>query len=443
MKRVAFQTLGCKLNQFESDSLATQFSKSGYQLVDAREEADAYIINTCTVTSKADRKSRNLIYQARRQRERYASLGRDALVVVTGCFAEKYADGVGAYENTYVVGNKRKHAILQIVEAHMRGEILDQRTIAEDVFAFQPSKPLYHTRGTLKIQDGCDNYCTFCIIPFVRGGAVSRPYDAVIQDMREYIAMGYREVVLTGVNISRYRDGAHTFSTLLEGILGVAGDFRVRISSLEPDSLDARFFELLHHPKMTPHLHLCLQSGSERILLQMRRQYTARQYQQFVDRIRAHNPYFNITTDVIVGFPAEDENDFQQSYAMVERNVMGHVHVFPYAIRRGTRAARMEKQHTSQTIRVRCRRLAECARESKARYRQSLCNLPHVLLAEREVMVDGRSCLQGYSQYYVPVQTPQVQQGRTLECNVFYGVVVEEVSSEEEPVLRGRVCENA
>ena len=293
MKRVAFQTLGCRLNQFESDSLATQFSESGYELVGADERADVYVINTCTVTNKADRKSRNLMYQAQRQSRRYRSqFGSDALVVVTGCFAENHREEIAAHDNTYVVGNKKKHAILQIVEAHRRGEILDQSAIVDDVFAFQPARPHYRTRATLKIQDGCDNMCTFCIIPFVRGGAVSRPHRQIVEDMRQYVRMGYREIVITGVNISRYRSDDVSFSALLERLLAMEGDFRLRISSIEPDQLDDRFFALLHHPKMTPHLHLCLQSGSERILLRMRRQYSAAKYQKIVDTIRNDNPHF-------------------------------------------------------------------------------------------------------------------------------------------------------
>jgi len=440
MKRVAFRTLGCKLNQFESDSLATQFSAAGYRLVSMREAADAYIINTCTVTGKADRKSRNLIYQARRQRQRYLSqYGRDALVIVTGCLAEQHKDDIGAYDNTYVIGNKKKHAIFHIVDAHLRGEILDQETIPDDVFAFQPSKPHYHIRGTLKIQDGCDNYCTFCIIPLVRGRAVSRPYDDIVRDMCAYVAMGYKEVVLTGVNISRYNYEGQRFSTLLEALLEVEGDFRLRISSLEPDQLDARFFALLEHPKMTPHLHLCLQSGSERVLLQMRRQYTAAHYQHIVDTIRMQNPYFNITTDIIVGFPSESASDFAHSCRMVERNTFGHVHIFPYAIRRGTRAARMDGQHTPHTLALRAKKLAMVAHTSKLRYRRTLRALPHLMLTEKEVVRGGVRYLQGYSQYYVPMQIRAYQQQKELARNALYPVSVWRISSAEEPMLYARL----
>ena len=383
MKRVTIQTLGCKLNQFESDSLATKFRQAGYRLVDPGGLADAHIINTCTVTGKADRKSRNLIYQAQRYAREYERrLGTGALVVVTGCFAEGNADEIAALENVYVVGNGRKSAIFEIVDAHLRGEIADgtealtsqqqplspgetaetQETASENLFRYVTPERLFHTRGMLKIQDGCDNYCTFCIIPYVRGKAASRPAEGVLAGMRRMVDMGYREIVLTGVNMSRYRDGECNFSTLLEQLLECDGDFRLRISSLEPDQLDERFFALLQHPKMAAHLHLCLQSGSERILLQMRRQYTAAQYRTMADRIRTVNPLFNITTDIIVGFPDESGHDFDASCDFVRDYTMGHVHVFPYAVRRGTRAARMSRAVSASVLKERAGSTAHTGR---------------------------------------------------------------------------------
>ena len=399
--RVAFQTLGCKLNQYESDSLATQFQRAGYRVVAFDAPAEAYVVNTCTVTSKADRKSRNSIYRAQR---RATAHGHDSLVIVTGCFAGQYAQEVEAQKNTYIVGNERKNAIVQIVEAHRRGEILDQSLIEGDPFAYSPAAPVFHTRSMVKIQDGCDNFCTFCIIPYVRGRAASRSAPAVVEDVRTNLAMGYREIVLTGVNMSRYSWEGVNFSGLLERILAIEGDFRLRISSLEPDSLDDRFFALLEHPRMTPHLHLCVQSGSDKILLRMRRQYTVSEYMAVIERIRARTPSFNFTTDIIVGFPDEEEQDFAASCQLVRRAGFSHVHTFPYAVRSGTRAERMPHQLSGALKRERCSVLRELASGLKYAYRQSLVGCEQrVLVEEVEKNSAGRWWQRGYGEHYVPI----------------------------------------
>ena len=399
--RVAFQTLGCKLNQYESDSLATQFQRAGYQVVGFEETAEAYIVNSCTVTGRADRKSRNSIYQA--QRRVASSEGRDSLVVVTGCFAGQYAQEVEAQENTYIVGNQRKSAILQIVEAHRQGEILDPSRIAADPFAYQPAAPIFHTRSMVKIQDGCDNFCTFCIIPYVRGRAVSRPIAEILNDVHANLALGYREIVITGVNISRYHWEGINFSALLERVLAIKGDFRLRISSLEPDQLDERFFALLNHPRMTPHLHLCLQSGSDKILLRMRRQYTVAQYLAMVERIRSRIPNFNFTTDIIVGFPDEDSADFAASCRVVQQVGFSHVHTFPYALRRGTRAERMPHHLPPSLIRRRSAAMRKLAARLKHSYRKQLLGSRQRVLTEQLQRTGAQWWWRGYGQHYLPV----------------------------------------
>ncbi len=399
--RVAFQTLGCKLNQYESDSLATQFQEAGYHLVGFEEPAEAYIINSCTVTSRADRKSRNSIYQA--QRRVAHSEGHDSLVIVTGCFAGQYAQEVESQENTYIVGNQRKSAILQIVEAHRQGEVLDQSLMAASPFAYRPAAPIFHTRSMIKIQDGCDNFCTFCIIPYVRGRAVSRPVAEILNDVHANLALGYREIVITGVNLSRYHWEGVNFSALLEQILAIEGDFRLRISSLEPDQLDERFFALLTHPRMTPHLHLCLQSGSDKILLRMRRQYTVAQYLAMVERIRRRIPSFNFTTDIIVGFPDEEPADFAASCRVVQQVGFSHVHTFPYALRRGTRAERMPHHLPRSLIRHRSAVMRKLAAHLKYSYRKQLLGSRQQVLLEQLQKSGTQWWWRGYGQHYLPV----------------------------------------
>ena len=399
--RVAFQTLGCKLNQYESDSLATQFQEAGYQLVSFAEPAEAYIVNSCTVTNKADRKSRNVIYRAQRQA---AITGKsDSLVIVTGCFSGQYAQEIAAQKNTYIVGNERKNSIFQIVEAHRQGEILDQSLLKADPFAYQPAAPIFHTRSMIKIQDGCDNFCTFCIIPYVRGRAVSRPLDSIIKDVHANLAIGYREIVITGVNISRYNSDDYNFSALLERILSIEGDFRLRISSLEPDQLDERFFALLEHPRMTPHLHLCLQSGSDKILLRMRRQYTVGQYLSMVERIRSRISTFNFTTDIIVGFPDEESADFAATCRVVRQVGFSHVHTFPYATRNGTRAERLPHHVLAARKHRRAATLRALSERLKYRYRKSLVGCLQRVLIERLYAQEGCWYQQGYGQHYVPI----------------------------------------
>ena len=448
MKRVAIQTLGCKLNQFESDSLATQFVRSGYTLVAPDEEAEAYIINTCTVTGKADRKSRHSINQAQRNSDIYEGAhGDGSLVVVTGCFAESNKDTIIPHDNTYIVGNGRKSAIFEIVDAHMRGEIADEQEVVRGPFDYMTPQPINHTRSALKIQDGCDNYCTFCIIPFVRGRAISRPHDEVARALRETIAHGYKEVVLTGVNMSRYNDDGFTFSMLLAELLDTRGDFRIRISSLEPDQLDERFFALLEHPKMTPHVHLCMQSGSERILLQMRRQYSAAQYRAIVEKIRSRNQYFNITTDVIVGFPGESEEDFNASCAIVEEYTFGHAHVFPYAVRNGTRAERMAHKVAPAIIKERAECLRALSVACRRRYRESLCGRQMRVLTESRHCDERGVCARGYSEYYVPVDIEHRQVHAAsadanlasmleYDLNAFYTVATHSLHGGDDPVMR-------
>ena len=263
MRRIAFHTLGCKLNQYETDSLASQFQRAGYQVVDFDEVADCYVVNSCTVTNKADRKSRNAVNRAVRLagHRLYEPTGpaplewggttvagtrpnRDALVLVTGCSIDNKRDAYAESGATYLVDNRRKSRIFTIVDSHFRGEMVDPESLDPAIFEFETPERLFHTRTTIKVQDGCDNFCTFCIIPFVRGRAESRPVEDILEQSREAVRGGSRELVLTGVNMSRYREDGVDFATLVERIVEIPGDFRLRISSLEPDSLDDRFVEL-------------------------------------------------------------------------------------------------------------------------------------------------------------------------------------------------------
>lgn len=436
-RRVAFQTLGCKLNQFETDALASRFQKSGYVIENFDSPSDVYVINTCTVTGKADRKSRNMIRRALRNSER-----NKGLVVVTGCFATAQKEELEQDPRLYVVDNKQKARIFQLVESHLKKEILHPaESVQGSVFEYGFSERIYHTRGMVKIQDGCDNFCTFCIIPMVRGRAVSRPPEVVTDNVRQLIDSGYREVVLTGVNMSRYsRDGV-SFSSLLEKILAVPGDFRVRISSLEPESPDDRFLDLLDHPKMCPHLHLCLQSGSERILLLMRRQYSFEDYRRIVEKLRKKCPDFNITTDMIVGFPGENEADFRESCRAVEEIRPSHVHVFKYSRRRGTPADKMEHHVSEEQKNERSRILRDSALSLKREYYRSWLGRRQSFLLEsvQKDPVSGAYRGSGFGEHYIPLKVGYAREEGRPDLNRFSSVYLESLEDSEEPFLRGLI----
>jgi threonylcarbamoyladenosine tRNA methylthiotransferase MtaB len=337
-RKIAFKTLGCRLNQFETDSLASEFHNAGYQVVDFEEKADVYVINTCTITNHSDKKSRNLINQAGHK-------PGESLLVVTGCMVNSRKETLESGDsNTCFVENNRKTSIFPMVESHFRGEILHPNGLEPDVFNFKPADTTFHTRSLIKIQDGCDNFCTFCIVPFVRGRAISRPFEKIRENILQVLDYGFKEIVLTGVNIGRYDHEGINFESLVEKILDIPGDFRLRISSIEPDGYGDRFIELFHHRKLMPHLHLCLQSGSEAVLLKMRRMYTLSGFREIVNKIRERHPDFNLTTDIIVGFPGETAEDFRATCDVVKEFSFSHIHTFKYSRRKGTRAERMPGQ---------------------------------------------------------------------------------------------------
>ncbi|AHC15970.1 tRNA (N(6)-L-threonylcarbamoyladenosine(37)-C(2))-methylthiotransferase MtaB [Salinispira pacifica] len=416
---VSFNTLGCKLNQYETDALAARFMREGWEVVPFSQKADVSVVNSCTVTNKADRKTRNTINKALRLNGKTAHIdlpeaadpGDSGMVVVTGCFVDSHRDELEKDGRSFVVDNDRKNSIFELVQAHRNGEILHPESLKGDRFQYDASSRVFHTRGMVKIQDGCDNFCTFCIIPFVRGRAVSRPPEDIFSSAQQMIDDGYHELVLTGVNMSRYRHGDFVFADIIQGLLDLNGDYRLRISSIEPDQLDERFLELMNHPRMCPHLHLCLQSGSEKILLKMRRQYSYAEYREIAARLKEHRPDFNITTDIIIGFPGEGTAEFQESLDAVTSIGFGHVHAFKYSVREGTRAARMDEQVPEKEKNRRSEQLRLEAEKAKRAYRQGLVGSSQRVLVEKVSAgkdEDGntRYRARGLGQHYVPVSFP-------------------------------------
>ncbi|MBN2612710.1 MAG: tRNA (N(6)-L-threonylcarbamoyladenosine(37)-C(2))-methylthiotransferase MtaB [Bacteroidales bacterium] len=423
VKKVAFKTLGCRLNQFETDALATDFYNAGYKIVPFTEKADAYIINTCTVTNTSDHKSKYTISQAIRR-------NAGSVVVVTGCMVNNQKELLEQRGDiTYVVENNRKSSLFSLVDAHFKGEILHPSDLKQSLFDFTVAEKGFHTRSMIKIQDGCNNFCTYCIVPMVRGRASSRPVEDVLQNIRQVVSFGYKEVVLTGVNISRYEYQDTGFEDLIEKILELEGDFRVRISSIEPEGFGDKFIKLFAHPKMCPHLHLCLQSGSDRVLMQMRRQYNLHQYLNLIEGFRSNYPDFNFTTDIIVGFPGETDEDFNQTCKVVKEVGFSHVHTFKYSVRKGTRAERMPGHLPEKIKHERSQIIRDIAEENKLHYRQSLVGKQQTVLIEKV----QKGFARGYGEHYVPVKI-----SGEMPKNTFNTVTIKGLSDESDPQLIGQ-----
>ena len=424
-RKIAFRTLGCRLNQYETDALASTFKKNDYNIVDYNDKADVYVVNTCTVTKQSDTKSRNIIRQATKTNE-------EALVVVTGCMVNNHRDKLEqSLDNvTYFVENEEKSQIYNLIDAHYKGEVYHPKKDSAQLFNYEAAEHTFHTRSMIKIQDGCDNFCTFCIIPKVRGRAKSRPYDEIEENIRQVVDYGYKEIVLTGVNIGRYEYNGMKFEDLVERVLEIPGDFRVRISSIEPDGFGKKLYRLFRHPKLAPHLHLCIQSGSDKTLLKMRRMYTVDEFRQIVNDVRAVRPDFNFTTDVIVGFPGETEEDFNETVDVVKELGFSHIHTFKYSMREGTRAARMKEHLPDKLKSQRSEIIRELTENNKLEYRKSFIGKQQRVLVEK---IDENGYAHGYGEHYIPVKFA----GAGLKKNEFYDVDLKDIEEGDEPVMIG------
>jgi threonylcarbamoyladenosine tRNA methylthiotransferase MtaB len=396
MKRsVAFKTLGCRLNQFETDALLTDFHKAGFEIVDYNAKADVYIINTCTVTNQGDHKSKTYINQAARKQD-------GSIVIVTGCMAtsqKEYLETRG--DITYVIENPGKSQILSLIEAHFNGEMLHPGDLKQDLFHFTTAEKSFHTRSMIKIQDGCDNFCSYCIVPSVRGTAVSRPVNDILRHINEVTALGFREIILTGVNISRYEDAGVDFTGLIGKILALPGNFRVRISSVEPDGIRDGFMELFDSKKLCPHLHLCLQSGSDRILKNMKRSHSVKDFLKIVEKLREKVPLFNLTTDIIVGFPGETDSDFEATCRVVKGIGFSHVHTFKYSIRKGTRAEKMPDQVDEKIKKERSEVIRKLSEENQQNYYSGFIGRTQIVLVEK---VSRQGIAKGFGEHYLPIE---------------------------------------
>ena len=344
-KKIAFITLGCKVNLYDTEAMAELFTEKGYEVVDFEEYADVYLINTCTVTNLGDKKSRQMIRRAKR-------INPNSVVVATGCYAQVASEEVAKIEGiNIVIGTKNRSEIVETVENYVteNGVVNNVSDIMgeKEFEPLQISRLTNRTRAYIKIQEGCNRYCTYCIIPYARGPIRSRKPEEVVEEVKKLAENGFKEVVLTGIHVASYGLdlGNITLADIIEKVHSVDGIERIRFSSMEPLAIDNEFVARMSKlPKVCDHYHLSLQSGCNRTLKRMNRKYNAEQYAEACERLRNAFPNVAITTDIIVGFPDETEEEFKESLAFAERMKLDKIHTFPYSPKKGTPAAKMKNQ---------------------------------------------------------------------------------------------------
>jgi threonylcarbamoyladenosine tRNA methylthiotransferase MtaB len=380
--RVALQTIGCKLNQAESESLARQFIEAGYEVTAPSAHPDIYILNTCTVTHIADRKCRHSIRFARRQNP-------NTFIIATGCYAERAPEELSEAGADLVIGNKEKENLLEIVKS--LGFYASSRA----------TNYSFHTRALVKIQDGCNNFCSYCIVPQTRGSEKSLPSDKIVAEVKKRVAEGYCEVVLTGTQIGNYNYGDGNLGKLIKRILDETNIERVRLSSIHPQNISSSLLNLWGNVRLCRHLHLSLQSGSNSVLKRMKRGYSTEKFKDAVILARKKIPDLAVTTDVIVGFPGESEEEFKESLSFCEEIGFASIHVFPYSGRPGTMAERMPDKIEPKEMKRRVEKMLMLAEESSQHFREILLGKTLPVLYEREK--DG--IWEGFSDNYVRIFT--------------------------------------
>ena len=410
MKKAALHNLGCKVNAYETEAMQELLEKNGYEIVPFHDLADVYVINTCSVTNMADRKSRQMIHRARKQNP-------DAVIVAAGCYVQAQADMGELDENIdIVIGNNKKKDLIRLLEEYFKEDIPEQMQEVIDInhtFEYESlhlSRTAEHTRAYLKVQDGCNQFCTYCIIPYARGRVRSRKKEDVVEEVRTLAEHGYQEVVLTGIHLSSYglewkdENGKQTegLLDLIRAVHGVEGIKRIRLGSLEPRIVTEEFAkELACLPKICPHFHLSLQSGCDATLKRMNRRYDTAEYEAGCDLLRKYFTHPAITTDVIVGFPMETEEDFQDSYDFVESIHFYETHIFKYSRRHGTKAAAMSGQLTEAQKAVRSDKMLALNEQHAKEYEKSMLGGKLKVLLEEEVEINGEQWYIGHSMEYI------------------------------------------
>lgn len=401
-KKAALHNLGCKVNAYETEAMQELLEDSGYEIVPFHEKADIYIINTCTVTNMADRKSRQMLHRARK-------MNPDAIVAACGCYVQEKPEEVADCVDI-VIGNNRKKEIVHILEEYEKGREGIRKDLvdighAREYEDLHLSRTAEHTRAYIKVQDGCNQFCSYCIIPYARGRVRSRSMESVRGEVETLARNGYQEVVLTGIHLSSYGiDTGTDLLSLIRTVHEVAGIKRIRLGSLEPRIITEEFAEAIAGlPKMCPHFHLSLQSGCTETLKRMNRRYTAEEYYEKCELLRKYFRNPALTTDVIVGFPGETEEEFKASRDFIDKVDFYETHVFKYSRREGTKAAAMPDQVPEEEKTRRSNILLDLSRKKQAAYEQRLLGTTQEVLIEEEIRRNGEIYQVGHTREYVRI----------------------------------------
>ncbi|HOA15817.1 MAG TPA: tRNA (N(6)-L-threonylcarbamoyladenosine(37)-C(2))-methylthiotransferase MtaB [Bacillota bacterium] len=409
MRKVSFITLGCKVNQYDTQAMEMAFRERGYEIVPPGERADAVIVNTCTVTAEADRKSRQMVRRA-------ARCNPSAVIVAAGCFPQGNPEAAAAIEGVDIVaGSSGRYGLVEAVDRALSPDRQagEEGVLIDDISEFGGYEDIRAegsdgmSRAYLKIEDGCDAYCSYCYVPYVRGHVRSRAITSIEEEAERLASAGYREVVLTGIHLGSYGRDLGGKPRLADAVRAAAkpdGIKRVRLSSLEPTELDDGMMDLFAEmPKLARHLHLPLQSGDDTVLKAMNRHYTGKQFLEKVDEARSRIGEFGLTTDVIAGFPGETEEMFENTVAVVKRAGVMRAHVFPYSRRKGTPADLMQGQIPPSVKQARCKRLIAEAGRLAEEYHRRMVGKDYEVILEKESIIDGGFRYEGYTSDYVKV----------------------------------------
>ncbi|MDU4957988.1 MAG: tRNA (N(6)-L-threonylcarbamoyladenosine(37)-C(2))-methylthiotransferase MtaB [Agathobacter rectalis] len=405
MKKAALHNLGCKVNAYETEAMQHLLEEAGYEIVPFTQKADVYVINTCSVTNMADRKSRQMLHKAKKNNP-------DSIVVATGCYVQTSEKEVlNDLSVDIVIGNDRKHDLVRLLEEYSLDsvndtvdDINDGKHDFEELFIDQTKE---HTRAFIKVQDGCNQFCSYCIIPYARGRVRSRRFENVIAEVERLAANGFKEVVLTGIHLSSYGvdfEKATGLLELIQAVNAVKGIERIRLGSLEPKIVTEHFAsELSKLDKICPHFHLSLQSGCDATLKRMNRKYTTKEYERGCELLRKYFVHPAITTDVIVGFPGETEEEFEQTKAYLEHIHFYEMHIFKYSKRKGTRAAVMPDQIDEQIKAARSEKLIALGHDMSKEFRKFYIGKNEEVLFEEKAVIGDKEYFVGYTKEYVKV----------------------------------------
>lgn len=418
MRKAALHNLGCKVNYYETEAMTQLLEKSGYEIVEFSEKADVYIVNTCSVTNMADRKSRQMLHKAK-------SKNPEAVVVATGCYVQTATEKIKEdLSIDIIVGNNKKKDIVEILDNFFEKKenlhVIDINH-TEEYEDLEISTVTEHTRAHMKIQDGCNNFCSYCIIPYARGRIRSRKMDNIKKEMQRLAESGFCEIVLTGINLGFYKDGNDTLIDVIEMADGIDGIERIRLGSIDPEIITEEFVSRLKKvKKICPHFHLSLQSGCDSVLKAMNRHYTTSEYLEKCEMLRQvfHNPA--ITTDIIVGFPGESQSDFETTVAFAKEVGFAQLHVFKYSKRNGTVAAKMPNQIEEKEKSKRSEVLIQAGLELTKKYREGFVGKKETVLFEEVKNIDGREYYVGHTKNYIEVaiESKEDVSGKILKVEI-------------------------